>query len=398
MRLRAIAMGAGTILLFAIGAAADGRAHAAGIVDPLRDEFVQPSPSAARLDAALQRYSAIGFSGVVFVQKDGLVVLHKGYGLSDRTTGAQNRTDTPFPIGSLTKLFTAATILRLQMEGMIDTGDPVAKYVPSFHPAAPSRKAAGKPTTVHDLLAGGDDGYRYASEIIATISGVPYETCVAERLLGPARMRRTWFLGGTPADSIPIARGHSGPDATLRRISKLPGSGSLLSAIAGSLRKRAENLAPVAPAMVEVAVPGAGGMISTAGDLFEWSLALTGDAVLSETARTQLFNPIDNSVSYGWRFERTARGTPRMSCTGDLRGYQSGIWIYPNDQLVVVLLANNDMGWREVVRGTIETREVGRSYTLLFALGGLVLLYLMMQGGMRRRVPYRWKRHGRAYP
>lgn len=51
---------------------------------------------------------------------------------------------------------------------------------------------------------------------------------------------------------------------------------------------------------------GNGGMLSTARDMFRWHRALTGDAVLSATARQKLFAPqvrvpeLDGSYGYGW--------------------------------------------------------------------------------------------------
>lgn len=364
--------------------------------DPIRESFVQPSEKAQALDRRLTRYADLGFSGVVFVAKDGLVVLHKGYGVADRSTGKANDARTPFPIGPMGRIFTAAAILRLQMEGRIETSDPVAKYIPDFR-EDPARPA----TTVHDLLAGDEAGTARFPEIIEKASGEPFERCLAERLFAPARMRDSWFLGGPPASSVSIARGYTGPDATLRRLVRAPAFQILLPAIARGVRERAARLVPVPPPLgaAPAVQPGPGaGMITTAGDLFLWDLALMGETILSANARTQIFNPIDNTVSYGWKLERTPRGTPRMAATGDLPGYESGYWVYPSDNLVVIVLINNDMGWRDAIRQAAESESLGRDYTLLYIFGGLVLLYLVMQGALRRRVPYRKGRHPRIYP
>ncbi len=348
------------------------------------------------LDRKLEAFASLGFSGVVFVAKDGLVILHKGYGLADRSERVPMTTRTPFPIGPMTRIFTAAAILRLQMEGKIDTKDPVAEYDPAFRDPGGNAR-----TTVHDLLAGSGAGKGAAADplpdLIEKVSGETFEECLSRMVFEPARMRTSGFEDHPPPGAAPIARGHSGPDAALRRLVRIPGFRAILPAIAERIRARAAALVPV-PLPSAAALRLDEGMVTTSGDLFLWNLALTGDTFFSPEARTQIFNPIDNSASYGWRFSRTDRGTPRMAAGADPPGYEIGMWVYPSDNLFVAVLVNNDMGWREGVRATVESSVLGRSYAILYILGGLILLYLLIQGAMRRRVPYRKGRHPRIYP
>lgn len=48
-------------------------------------------------------------------------------------TGARTDSDSPFLIGSVTKVFTAVAVMQLYEEGKVDLDKPVEEYVPDFH-------------------------------------------------------------------------------------------------------------------------------------------------------------------------------------------------------------------------------------------------------------------------
>src|ERR671918_459118 len=76
-------------------------------------------PVGEKVDAYLTRLEGFGFAGSLLVAKDGQILLHKGYGLADREKGVPFTPETVFDIGSITKQFTAAAILRLESEGRL---------------------------------------------------------------------------------------------------------------------------------------------------------------------------------------------------------------------------------------------------------------------------------------
>ena len=80
------------------------------------------------VDAAVARLpDAHHIPGVaIAVARHGQVVYAHGYGVIDTTTMAPVTVDTPFEIGSITKQFTAASVLQLARAGKLSLDDPLA--------------------------------------------------------------------------------------------------------------------------------------------------------------------------------------------------------------------------------------------------------------------------------
>ncbi len=99
-----------------------------------------------KLDTFMEQFSLENdFHGVVLVAKDGEILLNQGYGLANRQEHLPNKVDTKFPIASLTKSFTAISILQLEEQGLLSISDPVATYLPDF--------PKGEKITIHHLLS-----------------------------------------------------------------------------------------------------------------------------------------------------------------------------------------------------------------------------------------------------
>src|SRR6185295_13702892 len=90
----------------------------------------------SRMDQVAQSYvSNKQFMGTVLVARGDQVLLSKGYGSANLEWSLPNTPSTKFRLGSLTKQFTAASILLLEQQGKLSVEDPVKKYLPNA-PAA----------------------------------------------------------------------------------------------------------------------------------------------------------------------------------------------------------------------------------------------------------------------
>jgi len=99
------------------------------------------------LAARMDEEAAGGFSGSVYVVRDGKVVLAKGYGLADRDLLYHNNPNTVFAIGSTPIDFTRAAVLKLEEKGKLKTSDRISKYFRD----APADK---KDITIDELMSG----------------------------------------------------------------------------------------------------------------------------------------------------------------------------------------------------------------------------------------------------
>jgi len=112
------------------------------------------SDSPQSLDELMTTYAENGrqkisspFSGAVLVSRNGEIIFKKAYGLNNRELNNPNTIDTKFPIGSITKQFTAMLIMQMVEEGKLSLNDSVSKHIPYFP------KEFGDKLTIHQLLS-----------------------------------------------------------------------------------------------------------------------------------------------------------------------------------------------------------------------------------------------------
>src|SRR5207247_9655182 len=90
----------------------------------------------ARMDQVVQTFvQNKTFMGAVLVARGADVILSKGYGSANLEWDVANTPTTKFRLGSITKQFTAASILLLEERGQLSVKDSLKKYMPDA-PAA----------------------------------------------------------------------------------------------------------------------------------------------------------------------------------------------------------------------------------------------------------------------
>jgi CubicO group peptidase (beta-lactamase class C family) len=318
---------------------------------------------AVQLDEYLTRCVPFGFAGSVLVEKDGKVILSRGYGLAERETRRPNTPETIFDIGSLAKQFTAAAILRLEQDGKLSTKDTLAK----FFPHCPADKAkielhhllthtSGMPPSVAEigpkledrnelvrLMLGArlesepgkqyrptDLGYDLLAAIVEMRSGKRYEAYLTDAVFKPAGLVSTGFRLDKNLPAAGAARGYAAPVEPVIADSL---------AARGELKPREANLAT--EGWFSWALRGAGGVLTTVGDLLRWQHALATDAVLKKGAREKLFRPFLGTYAYGWNINKSPRGTRCIEQGGSTgNGFDAKFAWFPDDRVVVIMLGN----------------------------------------------------------
>nr|WP_298789753.1 serine hydrolase domain-containing protein [uncultured Allomuricauda sp.] len=78
----------------------------------------------------MKKHEVIGANVSLLIGNE--VVLDKGFGFSDLENSIPTKPNTVYPIGSVSKVVTSTTILKLYSEGIIDIDKPYSHYVPDF--------------------------------------------------------------------------------------------------------------------------------------------------------------------------------------------------------------------------------------------------------------------------
>jgi len=83
------------------------------------------------VQSAMQQQGVPGMA--VALAKNGTILYVQGYGVSDLTTRQATQPSVVFEIGSITKQFTAALIMKLQEQGRLHVDDSIATYLSEYN-------------------------------------------------------------------------------------------------------------------------------------------------------------------------------------------------------------------------------------------------------------------------
>lgn len=322
------------------------------------------------VDNLFQKFSGPVPGAAVLVIKEGKPVLAKAYGLADLDKKIPGSTNTNFRLASVTKQFTAMSILILAERGQLSLDDAITKFFPEF-------PAYGKQITVRHLLTHtsglidyedvippgttipvidrdvllllldqtktyfppgtefrySNSAYALLTLIVESVSGKKFSTFLKENIFTPLGMK----------DSLAYERGVSiVPHRALGYGQKGDGfefsDQSLTSAVLGD-----------------------GGVYSSVNDLLKWDQALYSEKLVSKKMLADAFT-IHSSKSdfkesgygYGW-YIGAHRGVKEIWHYGSTCGFSTKIERFPDKQLTVIVLTNRrDADINETMKKVID--------------------------------------------
>ena len=337
--------------LLLVLAAAGVRAQVVTADEPLPTALVD-SLRAELLDTMEQA----GVPGVsITVSRDGRILWSEGLGWADLEQRVAVTPLTRFRVGSVSKSLTSAALGMLVEQGRLDLDQPVQRYVPSFPVKrwpVTTRQVAGHiagvrhyrgdefamnrpfPTVSDGLTIFADDsllfepgtayryssyGYNLLSAVIEGASGTPFLEYMGTHVFGPAGMRQT--VPDFVDSLIPFrARWYSGDQD------------SVINAM-----------------FVDNSYKWAGGgFLSTTEDLARFGFAMLDDKLVSRKTRELLWTSLaledGKATGYGlgWGVGQDRAGRSRAMHSGGSMGGTAYLVIYPDERVVVALLANSD--------------------------------------------------------
>lgn len=294
-----------------------------------------------------------GFAGQVLAVRDGAVLFHEAFGLSDETAGTATTVETVYAIGSVTKQFTRVSILKLEEDGRLDTSDPISRYLEDlpadkrditiqqvldmragfheYHDDTGDHQAMNRDEALRRIYAQelrfepgteraySNSGYTLLAAIVENVSDLTFPEYVRTELLDPLELDAIGFHGDDRWRDARAARGRGGI-------------------------REGDNAPHTWPA-VTWALQGAGGMVASAEDLGKWIGALRTGKVLG---------PVALSAAYG--------DGPAVYAGGDDFGFQTGVVEVDAGDDFVVVNTNNGSDVLAIALDAVEAmtgEEVG---------------------------------------
>ncbi|HSU53833.1 MAG TPA: serine hydrolase domain-containing protein [Candidatus Dormibacteraeota bacterium] len=292
----------------------------------------------------------------VMIVHDGKVVLAKGYGLANIEQGIPCGTNTNFRLASVTKQFTAASIMLLHERKKLGLEEKLTDFFPEF-------PVYGKTITVRHLLTHtsglidyediipqgttiplldrdvlrllmqqdktcfapgskfrySNSGYSLLSLIVEVRSAMPFAQFLKQNIFGPLGM---W-------NSLAYEQGFS----------IVPNRAYGYSAEANGFVRTDQSLTS--------SVLGDGGVYSSVTDLYKWDQALYGSKLLKQDSLDLIFTPgpasdqPENHYGFGW-YIGTYGGMKEIWHSGNTRGFTTRINRFPDKRFTVIILANRN--------------------------------------------------------
>jgi len=305
-----------------------------------------------QVDALMRDYTGDVPGASVLVLRDGEPVVRAGYGMSDMEAHTPATATTNYRLASVTKQFTAASILLLAEDGRLKLDDRVRKWLPSLPKAA-------EPITIRHLLTHtsglidyedvipetfkpqlhdadvlrllesqdrtyfkpgssyrySNSGYALLALIVERASGRTFATVLRERIFQPLGMSNTVAYEEGISTVSNRAFGHTQEQGRWNRTDQSQTS----------------------------AVLGDGGIYSSIDDLAKWDAALYDGRLLRPSSLQAAFTPAthtdDPEVEYGFGWRITGE---TLWHSGETVGFRNVIVRYPKRHLTVVVLTNRN--------------------------------------------------------
>ncbi len=306
-----------------------------------------------RIDAMVNdRMQALNIPGYCLVViKSGKVVFQKPYGFANLETRQPTTNDTIFGLGSITKTFTALSLLSLVDKGLVGLEDPLSKYIDGLTPEYKSltiRQLASMIAGVPEKLAQevpwkdqleildhtplvsqpgstflySNYSYRLLGSVVEKVTSQPYLQFVESTICAPLNMRST---GTTmllqPTGRVAQAYGDNMGNGPVRAIEyKSP-------AVAFS----------------------AGMLASTSNDLVNYVFGLLSHRIISADGYKTLWDlrpPLTSGQPSKWAFGWAKTHNPNLngqltiSMNGGVPGVASTIILLPEANSAVIALSN----------------------------------------------------------
>jgi CubicO group peptidase (beta-lactamase class C family) len=320
------------------------------------------------IDALFKDYNQPGVPGAsVIVIREGKVLYKRAYGMADLEARTAATTKTNYRLASVTKQFTAMSILMLAERGRLLIDNKITRFFPDY-------PAYGKDITIRELLthtsglrayedlipAGrttqlkdrdvldllkqqtstyfvpgmewrySNTGYAHLALIVEKASGMSFAAFLKKSIFGPLKMNDTLAFEEGISTVRNRAYGYSRKGDAFERTDQSQTS----------------------------AVLGDGGVYSSVEDLFLWDQALYTTRLVSEDMLRQAWMPSvlasgkQTTYGFGWELGEL-HGMKTVRHGGSTIGFRTHILRIPDKKFTVIVLANRSESKPEEIANAI---------------------------------------------
>ena len=314
--------------------------------------FAQTDSTDSIVQNMMSKQKITGLSLAVI--KKGETIVNKGYGFANVELRVAAGNETVFRLGSVSKQFFTAAIMKLQEEGKLSINDPVHKFFPDApetwrsilvknlmsHTSGLQRESPAydnfKMISDLDMVKAAyslaldfktGEKYQYCNlafymlaQIITQVSGQSWDNYIHEQLFVPAGMNNTYMT-----DFYEVISNRA----------------------SGYMHKNDE----LQNATAMFAIRPSGGFLSTTTDMIKWDKVLTEKKIiLKKESWEMLWQPFiktsanETSKTYygfGWSIDEF-QGHKTISHGGSNIGFRSYYSRFVNDGLSIIVLTNTD--------------------------------------------------------
>ena len=353
---------AGSIVLVSAGCAHRRSASEMVISSPpllLRPDTL-PTADARAIDAIFAPYDRADVPGAsVMVLSHGKAVYHRAFGSADLEAHTPATLNTDYRLASLTKAFTAMSIMLLVKDGKLHYDDRLVDVLPGAPVYARDVRISHLLTHTSGLVdyedfvpdsqtAQLDDddvlklmhrtdtlnfapgsAYHYSNSayvllglVVARASGMPFPKFLHDRIFAPLHMDSTVAYVKSASTVPQRAYGYTGDSS-------------------GHFTRTDQSSTS--------ATLGDGGVYTSITDMVKWSDALDRATLVDAATMHRAWSPTtltdgkESGYGYGW-FVATVKGEQQLRHHGESTGFTNGILKYPRRDLTIIVLTNRTGG------------------------------------------------------
>lgn len=332
----------------------------------------------------MQRYRQENFNGTVLIAHNGRPIYQQTFGYADLSTKENLTLNTPFELASVSKTFTATTILKLDEQGKLSIDEPVKLYFPDFpYEAVTIRQLlthrSGLPDYVfmsnnyitdrthymnnedvinifiekkapllffpNSKFEYSNSNYAILAAIVSKVTGIKFQDYIRDSIFMPLGMNNSFVFDYEDTTNHLYAKTH---DAYGQKLKDVCFDG----------------------------VVGDKGVYSTAEDMLKWDNALKQDKILSEETLEEAYKPRSleaesfnnynvKNYGYGWRMAKQADGNNIIYHNGWWHGNNNVFARNLRDNTTIIVLGNRlnqgnyatDPIW-EILKGLKEPEPI----------------------------------------